>query len=251
LLVGKTSSSFGTAGTEIDGSSGRVWITRSDAEPLTLNRLTSNGDIIDFAKDGSGVGSIGAYSGDLYIGTGDTGARFVPASDALIPWNPSTNNAKDNAMDLGLSTQRFKDLYLSGGVYLGGTGSANLLDDYEEGSFVPYVSLTYNPNGRTITDNGAGVGRYTKIGNTVYCEIKVAWTGISGSGSRNVGINNLPFTKATDITVVNGAGRSNINGYMYQMESVTGTTVNVIRRYDNGTPLDVDNIDCFIVYRAA
>jgi hypothetical protein len=31
----------------------------------------------------------------------------------------------------------FKDLYLSGGVYLGGTGAANLLDDYEEGTWTP------------------------------------------------------------------------------------------------------------------
>jgi hypothetical protein len=32
---------------------------------------------------------------------------------------------------------RFKDLYLSGGVYLGGTGGENLLDDYEEGTWTP------------------------------------------------------------------------------------------------------------------
>ena len=35
------------------------------------------------------------------------------------------------------TTFRFKDLYLSGGVYLGGTGSANQLDDYEEGTWTP------------------------------------------------------------------------------------------------------------------
>ena len=37
----------------------------------------------------------------------------------------------DATGDLGLSNRRFKDAYLSGGVYLGGTGAANKLDDYE------------------------------------------------------------------------------------------------------------------------
>jgi hypothetical protein len=32
---------------------------------------------------------------------------------------------RDNAISLGNSGNRFKDLYLSGGVYLGGTGAAN------------------------------------------------------------------------------------------------------------------------------
>ena len=44
--------------------------------------------------------------------------------------NPNT----DNANDLGSSTKRWKDLYLSGGLYIGGTTSANFLDDYEEGT---------------------------------------------------------------------------------------------------------------------
>jgi hypothetical protein len=35
------------------------------------------------------------------------------------------------------SAARFKDLYLSGGVYLGGTVAANYLDDYEEGTWTP------------------------------------------------------------------------------------------------------------------
>jgi hypothetical protein len=33
------------------------------------------------------------------------------------------------------------DLTLSGGVYLGGTGSANYLDDYEEGTWTPTTSV--------------------------------------------------------------------------------------------------------------
>jgi hypothetical protein len=59
--------------------------------------------------------------------TGGTKA-VVPADEAGII---------DNDVSLGVSTHRFKDLYLSGGVYLGGTGAANYLDDYEEGTWTP------------------------------------------------------------------------------------------------------------------
>ena len=47
----------------------------------------------------------------------------------------------------------------SGGVAVGGTGAANTLDDYEEGTFTPFLnSLNQNP---TYSDQ---VGRYTKVG---------------------------------------------------------------------------------------
>jgi hypothetical protein len=56
------------------------------------------------------------------------------------------------------------DLTLSGGVYLGGTGSANHLDDYEEGTWVPTNS------GAALTVTRAN---YTKVGRvvTVSCYI--------------------------------------------------------------------------------
>ena len=63
----------------------------------------------------------------------------------------------DNTIDLGQAGGRFKDLYLSGGVYLGGTGAANKLDDYEEGTWTPTAQLYSG----TMTVNSA---TYTKIG---------------------------------------------------------------------------------------
>ena len=55
--------------------------------------------------------------------------------DNLYPTNGS-GNSTDGALDIGDATARFKDLYLSSGVYLGGTGAANKLDDYEEGTYL-------------------------------------------------------------------------------------------------------------------
>jgi hypothetical protein len=58
VLVGKTTTALATAGLTF-GSTGFASITRDGYEPLSLNRLTSGGDIAKFYKDGTAVGSIG------------------------------------------------------------------------------------------------------------------------------------------------------------------------------------------------
>ena len=108
---------------------GYLAAARYQAEAMNLNRMGTDGAIADFRKDGSTVGSIGTNTGDMYLGTGDTFLRFNDGLDALLPAT-SSGAGRDNATDLGYSGGRFKDLYLSGGVYLGGTGAANKLDDY-------------------------------------------------------------------------------------------------------------------------
>jgi hypothetical protein len=41
---------------------------------------------------------------------------FQGTSDAIEPWNPSSNGARDNAIDLGLSGNRFDDIYATNGT---------------------------------------------------------------------------------------------------------------------------------------
>jgi len=115
LLVGKTSSSFSSEGSELR-SDGQIIGTKNGGRILVLNRLTSDGNLAEFYKDNTTVGSIGADSGDLYIGTGDTGVRFRDAGDDILPFNESTGADRDAAIDLGDASARFKDLYLSGAV---------------------------------------------------------------------------------------------------------------------------------------
>ena len=82
-------------------------------------------------------------------------------------------------------------------IFLGGTGSANELDDYEEGSFSPQVN-----SGFTVT-YGSQFGRYTKIGNRVIFSLYIGTNGISGSASGNAVIRGLPFT-ASSFSGMNG-----------------------------------------------
>jgi len=120
LLVGKTASDTGTsAGFEV--SSGTIYPTRSGASTANFNRLTSDGNIVNFRKDGTTVGSIGSAAGSrLFIGNGDTGIRFAGGLDTIVPWN-TNNSLRDAAIDLGEATGRFKDLYLSGSLSDGTT----------------------------------------------------------------------------------------------------------------------------------
>jgi len=80
------------------------------------------------------------------------------------------------------------------GIHLGGTGSANQLDDYEEGTFTPTVT--------TGTISNAG-GRYTKIGNV--CHLEMFFDAPSDITSGNgVNISNLPFSARATNMVATG-----------------------------------------------
>lgn len=193
VLIGKTSTSSGVAGVRFAGdSAGYAEFTRDGGNPLFLNRETSDGYILRFAKDNSYVGSIGTdSSGDFVIdgSANHSGLRFK--DNTIVP--KQNGSDADNAIDLGKSDKRWKDLYLSGGVYLGGTVAANKLDDYETGSFYP----SFEQSGATITMSSL-LGFYTKIGRMVHCSGRLTTSGWSG-GSGTIYIGSLPFTSKSGL----------------------------------------------------
>ena len=115
LMVGKTADDVTVVGTQIN-SGGFIGVTRSGDIPALFNRTTSDGDIVSFRKDGSTVGLIGNSGSRMFIGTADTGLFFAEDLDAVIPWNPSGNSARDNAIDLGWSSGRFDDIFATNGT---------------------------------------------------------------------------------------------------------------------------------------
>jgi hypothetical protein len=194
LLVGKTALDNSTVGIRMNATGDASFVS-DGTRPLVLNRKTSDGDIALFLKDNTTVGSIGSRSGVVsYIvldpRSGVKGAALiggsVDANNGIINPGKADGDIADDAISLGGSSSRFKDLYLSGGVYLGGTGAANLLDDYEEGTWTPTIT---NSTGSYTTQ----VGRYTKIGNLVYvnCNVNTAFT---NTGTTPQDIGGLPFT---------------------------------------------------------
>ena len=185
LLIGKSSSSpFGTSGHEINGD-GEMFITKSGT-PFNVNRNGSTGRIINILKDGTSIGEIGAKSNsNIYIdskGSNQSGIEFD--GDTIVP---RRNGAvADNEVNLGYSGTKFKNITLGGGIYLGGTGTANKLDDYEEGTWTGSVNGSSNTN----------TGVYTKIGNKVY--VSIFLRGLNVTSAVSARITGLPFTATND-----------------------------------------------------
>ena len=71
-----------------------------------------------------------------------------------------------------------------------GTGTSELFDDYEEGSFSP--TITASGTAPTVTYGTQG-GQYTKIGNRVSIDIYLS-TSAYTAGTGNFRISGLPFT---------------------------------------------------------
>jgi hypothetical protein len=206
LLVGKTTTALATAGLTLGGA-GFASLTRSGAEALNVNRLSSDGDLAVFYKDSVAVGSIGSISGVVsYInldprsgGTGIAGTN----TDSIIPVT-GTGAVADGTKDLGLTTARWRNLYLSGGVYLGGTGAANKLDDYEFGTWTPTATSSVG----TITSVTSEIGTYTKIGRLVTLQYQFNIATL-GTASGNIIVSGMPFTEDnTEITYYAGIHRA-------------------------------------------
>jgi len=130
---------------------------------LNLNKEGSDGDIALFRKDGTTVGSIGVdNSNNLFIsGSASNHAGLEFDANAIYPQRVGV--ASDGTVDIGANGIAFKDLYLGGGAYIGGTGTANKLDDYEEGTFTGGIEGYYGNPSTAVTSTGY----YTKIGNTI------------------------------------------------------------------------------------
>jgi hypothetical protein len=158
----------------------------SSNTPAERMRIDSSGNV-SFTTSGGIIKSIG---GDVSLVQGAIGLRINDAGSALSPTTASANS--DAAVDLGVSNIRFKDLYLSGGVYLGGTGAANQLDDYEEGTFT--LVLSGDTTAGTQSGGSSG-GKYTKIGRVVTCSVVIANTTLSGAAGTLL-LTGFPFVPA-------------------------------------------------------
>ena len=106
----------------------------------TFNRLSSDGLVLKIEKDNAGIGGLGAAASSIYLQGSSNGGIYINGQTDVRPWNTSTLANLDNSMDLGSSTARFKDLYLSNNLILNsvklGGGSATVADD-AVGSFTP------------------------------------------------------------------------------------------------------------------
>jgi len=201
VLVGTTDTTpanNNVVGVSASGSLGSLQVSRDGSTPVAINRKTSDGDLVSLKKDGTTVGSIGSFNGNAYYA--GTGCGLRPRTGDISPTNAS-GSTNDGGVDLGTSSNRFQNIWLSGGAYLGGTATANKLDDYEEGTFTP--TLTGSSSNPSVTYSGQE-GHYTKVGNLVNFMIRIHTSAYSG-GSGNLYISGLPFASSSSLDSYSGA----------------------------------------------
>ena len=140
FLVGKTSADNGaTVGLEYTAAD-KLYVTDSASSAIVMNRLASDGNIANFQKDGTTVGSIATRdTGALEIGSGDVYLQFNGANDWIKPVDGSGNNK--SGVDLGTSGAKFDNLYLSGTASIG-----NLT-----------IAGAQGTDGQLLTSTGSGI----------------------------------------------------------------------------------------------
>ena len=172
-------------------SAGRVGIAEDDPDTTLHVKVTST-EGIRLERNG---GTVAEWVNDTDLTTFGTTTNHNVAfktngTERMRVTNGGLDPTTDAATDLGTSSKRFRDLYLSSGVFLGGTTSANELTDYEEGTFTLILSDT---GGNNPTSGGSM--NYTKIGRWVNCWGQVSMGNASSAiGGAHCALNGWPFS---------------------------------------------------------
>jgi hypothetical protein len=170
ILVAKTALDNSTVGIRLNASGDASFVADGN-RPLVLNRKTSDGDIAVFLKDNTTVGSIGTNSGYMVIGSPVGTDAHLLIGNGLIHPATSTGSTKDNAIDIGGSSNRFKDLHLSGAAYTSNitTPSGDLTLDVGGD-----IILDADGGDIKFRDGGVSFGGIFKSGNHLYLQSDIS-----------------------------------------------------------------------------
>ena len=179
-----------------DGNSGvpaHVFQTDAGSGAVERLRIASNGDI----ESANSVQSGGNATSGFKIGSADT-AAYMSVQSKSVANGGSTSNAAFQAWLGSSNTFRVNAnglIKTSAGVDFSGAQtnysgmSSEVLDSYEEGTFTPSI------NGMGSISYSVQAGKYTKIGNTVFFQIRFNLS--SRTAGSHAHITNMPFTAST------------------------------------------------------
>ena len=138
---------------------------------------------------------IGSAAGNAYFGTNVAyGLEFATNNNVRMTLNTTGNLAFKSGLGIDFSA-------VTGGT---GTATANVLNDYEEGTWVPVLGGSGGTSGQTYS---LQVGRYTKVGRQVVCNFEVTLTAV-GTVTTYAVISGLPFTSSATSVNLDGGSAS-------------------------------------------
>jgi hypothetical protein len=122
-----------------------------------------------------------------------------------------------------------------------GTGTSELLDDYEEGAFSPVVAGTSTAGTYSYS---VQVGRYTKIGDCVRIDITLSGITADSAGSGSLKITGLPYSAdGTNVGPVWARTLNFDNTAAYLVATTSGTNLFIYEVVDNAAGSNVNVAD--------
>tara|TARA_R110000822_G_scaffold190496_2_gene329218 strand:+ start:1275 stop:2084 length:810 start_codon:yes stop_codon:yes gene_type:complete len=192
-------------------------------------RASDNAAAVFFASNG-GTQYGYAFSNASEFGVSSIGARPLSLGAAGSTAMQIDTSGNANIINGNLIVANGKGIDFSATA---GTGTSELFDDYEEGTWTPILQGSITG---TAT-YGANVGSYIKIGNKVHIQGYLVTTAI-GTISGDLQIEGLPFTVKNSSTAyaalsVSSASGFNITaGYTVMGRTAPGTTVAQLSLWD-------------------
>jgi hypothetical protein len=200
----------------------------------------SSPDITDLVVECSGSGGmslLGATNGQVEIAFGDSG----DANIGRIAYNNNDNflatvvNGAEAMRVHSNSVVSFDD-GIALGVGAANNTAANVLDDYEEGTWTPAM------DGMSQSNES---GHYTKVGNLCTAKFKIS----PGGSGNNVSITGFPFTSQAGFEQNGWARETESAGNYWAIRLSGGAVAATIIRYDANVSVDTgDTFEGSITY---
>jgi len=193
----------------------------SEITALTLDmseagKATFNQGIVAAGSTAGGYGLI------LNSASGDNVALTVLDTGSGGAANATLNTSDGSLILSTAGTERMR--ITSGGLAIGGTGAANTLDDYEEGTWTP---TNLNGSNAVATTHKA---IYVKIGNIVHVFCDITYASSPADTSQANALSGIPFSCSDDYFMCG----SKFAGVNESVQANVASTSAVFRNMDDG-----------------
>jgi hypothetical protein len=205
--------------------------------------------VLPVANGGTNASTASITSFNNITGYTASGATGTTSTDLVFSTSPTITTPSVTG-DLTMSTG---NVVMSNGKGIDfsatpGTGTSELLADYEEGTWTPSVTSSVG----TITTLGTVTGKYTKIGNVVTLFTRIDVT-LNGTGAGQIQVAGLPYSASTSILAYSGYGKDRaVTGKMLSVDFVPTTSFFEVTNYDNTYPATTGaTLIVTVIYTAA
>jgi hypothetical protein len=185
--------------------------------------------VLPVANGGTNASSASITSFNNITGYSASGATGTTTTNLVFSTSPAITTPSVTG-DLTMSTG---NVVMSNGKGIDfsatpGTGTSELLNDYEEGTWTPTVTALVG----SLTSVVSQTGVYTKIGRVVQLQFSFA-IAVAGTGAAALVISNLPFN-ASAAKFAAGSGREYVATGI-QMQCFTDSTTELLAQKYDGT----------------